>query len=79
MDFETQIKFFTEQLTELIEGAREQAAQDFNDERYNWEQTERSFLATVREMEIQVEGLKAERDDAKSALYDLKDRLSGLM
>lgn len=79
MDFETQIKFFTEQLTELIEGAREQAAQDFNDERYNWEQTERSFLATVRELEIQVEGLKAERDDSKSALYDLKDRLSGLM
>lgn len=79
MDFETQVKFFTEQITELLEEARFQAGLDFASDKANWEQTERSFLETIRGMESEIERLKGERDDAKSALYDLKDRLSGLM
>lgn len=79
MDFDFQVKVFTEQLVDLLDQAKSQAALDFQSERSNWEQTERSFVATVREMEHEIDRLKAERDDAKSALYDLKDRLSGLM
>lgn len=79
MDFELQTKVFTEQLTELIEQARVQASLDFQSERSNWEQTERSFLETIRGMESEIDRLKQERDDAKASLYDLKDKLSGLM
>lgn len=79
MDFETQIKMFTEQIADMLEMAKEQAGLDFQNERSNWEQTERSFVGTVRDMEQEIERLKGERDEAKSALYDLKEKLSGLV
>lgn len=78
-DFDLQVKIFTDQLVDLLEQAKGQAALEFQSERSNWEQTERSFLSTVQAMESEIDRLKAERDDAKSALSDLKERLAGLV
>lgn len=79
MDFTSQVRLFTEGLEGLLVEAKMAAASDFDSDHKNWEQTERSFVETIRGMEQEISALRSERDAAKSALYDLKDRLSGLV
>lgn len=79
MDFDFQVKLFTDQLVELLDDAKAQASLEFRDERSNWEQTEREFVSTIQGLESEIENLKAERDAAQTALSDLKGRLAGLV
>lgn len=79
MDFETQIKFFTEQLTELIEGAREQASLDFDSERQNHEQAVRVLQEEARGYQIQAETAGALAQEWEQKYLTLQSKLSALV
>lgn len=79
MDFETQVKLFTDQLEELLEQAKFAASQDFASERSNWEQTAREYEAALNEMrDASVKNL--ERAEAAEQKYmSLQAKLSALV
>jgi hypothetical protein len=79
MDFDLQVKMFTDQLVELIEQAKFEASQEFANERSNWEQIEREYKADISALQ-QTAQLRLEATEAAEQKYmSLQAKLSALV
>lgn len=79
MDFEFQVKLFTEQLEELLEQAKVQASLDFTSERSNWEQNERELRGEMAGYQNQAEIAGALSQEWEQKYLTLQSKLSALI
>lgn len=79
MDFEFQVKLFTDQLVELLEQAKVQASLDFTSERSNWEQHERQLRADITHFQNQAEIAGALAQEWEQKYLTLQSKLSALV
>lgn len=79
MDFDLQVKLFVDQLTDLIEQAKFEAAQEFNSDRSVWDQKVRQFEADLAAANLKTESERARANTAEIVLQDLKARIAGLV
>ena len=79
MDFDLQVKMFTDQLSDLIEKAKEEAGREFAGERANWEQKAREYEADIADLH-QASVKSLERAEAAEQKYlTLQSKLSALV
>lgn len=79
MDFDFQVKLFTDQLVELLDDAKAWAAQEFSDERANWEQSKREYEATISGTEAVIAQLQSEKEEIELKLEALRSKIASLV
>lgn len=77
--FDFQVKMFTEQLVDLIEQAKSQAALEFQAERSNWEQTVREYEATITGLDSQIDKLAGDKEALELKLETLRSKITALV
>lgn len=79
MDFDFQVKLFTDQLVELLDDAKAQASLEFQSERSNWEQRAREYEAEIAEIHAASRKNLDRAEAAEEKFLTLQAKLSALV
>lgn len=79
MDFELQVKMFTDQLVDLLEQAKQEAANEFISEKSNWGQRAREYEAEIAAVHTASVKNLDRAEKAEMAYEALRAKLSDLV